>query len=72
MELQTVAVRFVGELVGRHKSVEGTVYTLYRTPEGRYFVHISKGMEAWLETGQGRQGIKEERVRSVFPELPFA
>ncbi len=66
-ETQTVTVRFAGELVGYHAD-EVASYALYRTPEGRYFVHIDEGEEAWLETGLG-DGLEERQARRLFPEL---
>ncbi len=64
IETQTALVRFAGELVGYHAD-EVARYALYRTPEGRYFVHID---EAWLETGLGA-GLGEHKARRLFPEL---
>ncbi len=67
VETQTVLVRFAGELVGYHAD-EVARYALYRTPEGRYLVHIDEGGEAWLETGIG-DGLEEHKARRLFPEL---
>ncbi len=67
IETQTVFVRFAGELVGYHAD-EGARYALYRTPEGRYLVHIDEGDEAWLEVGLG-DGLEEHKARWLFPEL---
>ncbi len=67
IQTQTVFVRFAGELVGYHAD-EVARYAIYRTPEGRYLVHIDEGDEAWLEAGLG-DGLEEHKARWLFPEL---
>ncbi len=67
IETQTALVRFSGELVGYHAD-EVVSYALYRTPEGRFKVHVDQGEEAWLETGLG-DGLEEHKARRLFPEL---
>ncbi len=67
VETQAVTVRFAGELVGDHAD-DVARYALYRTPEGRYLVHIDEGDEAWLETSLG-DGLEEHKARWLFPEL---
>ncbi len=67
IQTQTVFVRFAGELVGYHAD-DVARYALYRTSEGRYFVHIDEGDEAWLETSLG-DGLEEQKARWLFPEL---
>ena len=69
-EQQTVEVRFAGEKLATH--VEGAdVYTLYRTPEGLYRVHIDEGEDgqAWLESGRDGTGLTEAQLLRVFPEF---
>ncbi len=67
VEMQTALVKFSGELVGYHAD-EVARYALYRTPEGRFKVHIDEGEEAWLEAGIG-DGISERQARRLFPEF---
>ncbi len=50
-----------------------SVYTLYRTPEGLYRIHIDEGPKsAFLESGLDGEGLTEERVRTLWPELAEA
>jgi hypothetical protein len=67
-QLQTVEVRFPGERVASFSSGIAT-YTLYRTPESLYRVHIEEGERAWLESGRDGEGLPEEFARRSFPEL---
>ncbi|MDP9457127.1 MAG: hypothetical protein M3Q60_15425 [Actinomycetota bacterium] len=67
VETQTALVRFAGELVGFYVD-DAARYAVYRTPEGRYLVHIDEGDEAWLEAGLG-DGLEEHKARRLFPEL---
>ncbi len=69
-ELQTVEVRFTGEKLATYTDDSG-IYTLYRTPEGLYRVHIDQGEgeQAWLESGRSGNGLTEAQLRRVFPEL---
>jgi hypothetical protein len=72
-EQQSVEVRFTGEKLATH--VEGAdVYTLYRTPEGLYRVHIDDGEreQAWLESGRSGEGLTEAQLLRVFPEFEAA
>ena len=69
-ELQAVEVRFRGEKLATH--VEGAdVYTLYRTPEGLFRIHIDEGEggPAWLEGGHLGNGLTEAQLLRVFPEF---
>ena len=72
-ELQTVEVRFTGEKLATYTDDSG-VYTLYRTPEGLYRVHIDEddGGLAWLESGHYGTGLTEAQLRRVFPEFEAA
>ncbi|MCA1740283.1 MAG: hypothetical protein LC740_16090 [Actinobacteria bacterium] len=76
-ELQTVEVRFYGERLATVTLANGA-YTLYRTPDGSYFVYIDEGEEgAHLVTGgstamprgQLNEGISEANAREFWPEL---
>ena len=69
-EMPTVEVRFPGEKLTTHVAGED-VYTLYRTPEGLFRIHIAEGEGglAWLESGHYGEGLEERRVRALFPEL---
>ncbi len=72
-ELQSVEVRFRGEKLATH--VDGAdVFTLYRTPEGLYRVHIDEGEGglAWLEAGRNGDGLTEAQLLKVFPEFESA
>ncbi len=72
-EQQTVEVRFAGEKIATH--LEGAdVYTLYRTPEGLFRVHIDEGEDgqAWLESGRYGNGLTEAQLLRVFPEFEVA
>ena len=72
-EMHTLEVRFRGEKLATH--VEGAdVFTLHRTPEGLYRVHIDEGEGglAWLESGRNGTGLTGEEVRRVFPEFEAA
>ena len=66
--LQRVEVWFVAERVSFHVDDDGTAYTLFRTPEGRYMVHTDEGGRSWLEAGIG-DGIEEQKARYLWPEL---
>ena len=69
-ELHTVEVRFRGEKVATH--IDGAdVFTLYRTPEGLYRIHIDEGEGglAWLESGRNGTGLTEAQVRTLFAEF---
>jgi hypothetical protein len=69
-ELQSVEVRFPGQKLTTH--VDGAdVYTLFRTPEGLYRVHIDEGEGglAWLESGHYGDGLTEAQLLRVFPEF---
>ena len=69
-KMQTVEIRFRGEKLATH--IDGAdVFTLYRTPEGLYRVHIDEGEGglAWLESGHYGTGLTEAQLRRVFPEF---
>ena len=57
-EQHTVEVRFRGEMLATYIDLSGA-YTLYRTPEGLYRVHIDEGEGglAWLESGHIGNGL---------------
>jgi hypothetical protein len=72
-ELQSVEVRSPGQKLTIH--VDGAdVYTLFRTPEGLYRVHIDEGEGglAWLESGLDGDGLTEAQLLRVFPEFEGA
>jgi hypothetical protein len=70
MQLQAVEIRFEGEQLATVPAESGR-YTLYRTPEGGYIVHIDEGESslAWLEAGRDSRGLTERQVRALWPEL---
>jgi hypothetical protein len=75
-EMQTVEVvevRFTGAKLASYTDDSGA-YTLYRTPEGLYCIHIDEGAGglAWLESGLYGTGLTEEQVRTLFPEFEAA
>jgi hypothetical protein len=67
MGQQTLEVKFEGEQVGSHTD-KNTTYTLYSVPDDRYVVHVDDGDESWLETN-GYQGLSEEMLETIFPQL---
>jgi hypothetical protein len=70
VETHTVEVRFRGDKVATHID-SADVFTLYRTPEGLYRVHIDEGEGglAWLEAGRNGDGLTEAQLLRVFPEF---
>jgi hypothetical protein len=72
-EMHTVAVRFRGEKLATYIDRSGA-YTIYRTPEGFYRVHIDEGEGglAWLEGGPTGGGLTEEKVRREIPQFEHA
>jgi hypothetical protein len=68
MTIQTVEVRFEGELLATYTD-SLAVYTLYRIPEGRYRVYVEEGETAFLESGLHGVGLTEWQVRHLWPEL---
>ena len=72
-EMQSVEVRFRGEKLATHAD-GADAYTLYRTLEGLYRVHIDEGEGgfAWLESGRYGEGLTEAQLRTVFPEFEAA
>jgi hypothetical protein len=68
MEIQSVEVRFEGEELATVRS-SVSVNTLYRTPEGLYRIHFDEEEIAFLESGRDGEGLTEERVRTLWPEL---
>jgi hypothetical protein len=71
MTIQSVEVRFEGEELATYTG-SVSVYTLYRTPEGLYRIHIDEGETAFLESGFDGEGLTEEQVRRLWPELAEA
>jgi hypothetical protein len=69
-EQHTVEVRFRGEKLAT-RTDGADVYTLFRTPEGLYRVHINEGEGglAWLESGRNGTGLTAAQVRTLFPEF---
>ena len=69
-ELQAVEVRFRGEKLATHTD-GADVFTLYRTPEGLYRIHIDEGegRSAWLESGHYGTGLTAAQLHTVFPEF---
>ena len=71
MERQTVEYTFEGELVSSVAGEHGDL-TLYRTDEGRFFVHMDArkdGRNAVLEVGAAPRGFSERDIRVMWPEL---
>ena len=79
MKKHTVEVTLVGEEVSRVTDGHGTT-TLYRTPEGTYFVHMDSryvaeevartiGREAVLDVGPSQTGHSEHAARREWPHL---
>jgi len=71
MEQQTVEYTFEGEEVSSVTSEHATT-TLYRRPDGTYFVYLDARKvadNAVLETGERPRGLTEREVRVVWPEL---
>jgi hypothetical protein len=68
MAIQTVEVRFEGEEIATYAD-SLAVYTLYRTPEGRYRIYVDEGETAFLESGLDGDGLTESEVRQLWPEL---
>jgi hypothetical protein len=69
-EMQSAEVRFEGEKLATY--TDGSdVYSLYRTTEGLYRIHVdeSEGKQAWLESARSGNGLTAAQVRTVFPEL---
>ena len=66
--LQTVPVRFYGEVVGFYADHVSTG-TLYKTPQGLYRVHVDMGSYTYVESGHSGEGLTEEQVRTNFPNL---
>ncbi len=71
MTKQSVEVRFEGEELATHTDA-AVVHTLYRTPEGLYRIHMDDCETAILESGIPGDGLTEERVRRLWPELAEA
>ena len=70
VQMHTVEVRFLGEKLATH--TEGAdVFTLYRTPEGLFRIHIDEGEGglAWLESGRNGTGLTGAQVRTLFAEF---
>jgi hypothetical protein len=69
-ELHTVEVRFRGEMLATYIDLSGA-YTIYRTPERLYRIHIDEGEGglAWLESGRNGSGLTAAQVRTLFPEF---
>ncbi len=64
MEIHRLEVRFTGEELATVQSPV-SVNTLYRTPEGSYYIYFDEGPDlAFLE-----RGLTEEKVRRLWPEL---
>lgn len=72
-EQQSVEVRFTGEKLATYTDDSGA-YTLFRTPEGLYRIHIDEGEGGlvWLESGRSGNGLTGAQVRTLFPELSDA
>jgi hypothetical protein len=68
MTIQSVEVRFEGEELATYTG-RVSVYTLYRTPEGLYRIHIDEGETAFVESGLYGEGLTEGQVRQFWPEL---
>jgi hypothetical protein len=79
MEQHTVEVTFEGEEVSRVTDGAG-ITTLYRTPEGTYFVHMDSrnvteeharivGRNAELDVGCFPKGHTEDFARRWWPDL---
>jgi hypothetical protein len=66
-KMQTVEIRFPGELVAAYTSWIGTRHTLYRTPDDRFRVHADDGEQAWLEAGRLGEGLTEDHVSRLWP-----
>ena len=71
MAIQTVEVKFEGEKLATTTGAVST-NTLYRTPQGLYRIHMDEGETAFLESGRDGDGLTEERVRTLCPELAVA
>ena len=74
-EMHTVEVRFRGEMLATYIDESGA-YTLYRTPEGLFRIHIDEddgedGL-AWLESGHLGNGLTAAQLRTLFPEFEAA
>ena len=69
-EQHTVEVRFRGEMLATYIDESGA-YTLYRTPEDLYRIHIydGEGGLAWLESGHHGNGLTAAQVRRLLPEF---
>ena len=69
-EQHTVEVRFRGEKLATYTDDSGA-YTIYRTPECLYRIHIDEdeGELAWLESGRIGNGLTAAQVRTLFPEF---
>ena len=69
-ELQRLEVRFRGERLAEVTQASG-VYSLFRTPEGGYIVHIDEGEGAasWLDAGRDGRGLTKAEVRALWSEL---
>ena len=79
-EVHAVEVRFPAEKLAT-SAADGVTYTLYRRPEGGYFVHYDEGeagaylvtgLSAALRGGHLREGIGVARLRRHWPELATA
>ena len=71
MERQTVEYTFEGEKVAFVEGEHGD-WTLYRRPDGTYFVHLDArkvGDNAVLDIGEYPRGLTEHEIQVSWPEL---
>ena len=71
MQQHTVEYTFEGEMLSSATGEHATT-TLYRRPDGTYFVHLDArkvGDNAVLETGEHPRGLTEREIRVSWPEL---
>jgi hypothetical protein len=64
METQRLEVRFKGEELATVRS-SVSVNTLYRTPDGAYYIYFDEGTGSAFLEGE----LTEEQVRRLWPEM---